>query len=548
MKKSKILYIALYLIGIVCLSGCNDMENAPTNDFTDSNFWTSTDKAQRVINMGYSQMYSAARMWNDECLSDNMFQGRGNPDQRLIRNGLADPTIGIFSSEWKDLYGGIKTCHVFLDKIDLVPDMDAAVKERMIAEVRYIRASIFFRLTCLYGDIPFFTKDITLEESKTISRTPRATVVQFIHDELDAIMPILPTRDQQKESERGKVTKGAVCALQARVYLYDSDWANVEKYCGYLINNQSEYGTYSLYSSYAGLFTQDGEYNSEIIMDCGYAPLLRTWGEMYDMAPLSLGARTNGRAPLQSLVDNYIMLNGKTIEEDAAYNENNPYVNRDPRLAATVVYNEYDWSKNVNDGSTGKYIYIKPGSTPDGGNKADEYVGGDAVSTSTGYYVRKYYDAKHETSMASSINIITMRYADILLMYAEAKLEQSGLTKDVWDMTIKPIRERAGFTVSAALDFPSGKTKEQMTKILRKERRSEFALEGLRWFDIQRWKAGSEYLNGFVYGAKFANSSLDYIRLDNRKFSEARDYLWSVPLSQMDLNSNLKPNNPGYAN
>ncbi|MEG1380579.1 MAG: RagB/SusD family nutrient uptake outer membrane protein, partial [Bacteroidales bacterium] len=72
--------------------------------------------------------------------------------------------------------------------------------------------------------------------------------------------------------------------------------------------------------------------------------------------------------------------------------------------------------------------------------------------------------------------------------------------------------------------------------------------EGLRWFDIKRWKAGSEYLNGYIYGAKFANSNSEHIRLDNRRFLETRDYLWSVPQSQSDLNENLRPNNPGYAN
>nr|WP_262919360.1 RagB/SusD family nutrient uptake outer membrane protein [Niabella hibiscisoli] len=80
------------------------------------------------------------------------------------------------------------------------------------------------------------------------------------------------------------------------------------------------------------------------------------------------------------------------------------------------------------------------------------------------------------------------------------------------------------------------------------ERRSELALEGLRYFDIVRWKAGSQYLNGVVNGAKFANNNTAYIVLDTRKFDEGRDYLWSVPRAEIDQNKNLLPNNTGYGN
>lgn len=140
-------YIAFAGMAVLMLCSCNEMENAPTNKFTDNSYWTSTTKAQYVVNMAYSQMYNAGRMWSDESLSDNAYDGRSVDDQRAIRKGMATPSLDIFKNEWKDLYGGIKTCHVFLEKVDLVPNMDASVKARMIAEIRYIRASLYFRLT-----------------------------------------------------------------------------------------------------------------------------------------------------------------------------------------------------------------------------------------------------------------------------------------------------------------------------------------------------------------------------------------------------------------
>ena len=535
----KYLYTVACLLVALVFGGCNGMDNEPTDKYTDKSFWTSVDKAQYVLNMAYNQLYSAGRMWNDERLCDNVFQGRGFSDQRTVRNGIADPSLGLFNSEWCDLYAGIKTCHVFLEHIDNI-SAGESVKDNMKAQIRFIRASLYFRLVNLYGDVPFFTKDISLAEAKTIGRTPRAQVVSFIHSELDDILDKLPKSNELAADKRGEVTRGAALTLQARVYLYDSDWANVERYCQRVM--QGEGGTYALFPSYTGLFEQDNEYNQEVIMDCGYVPSKRTWSEMYDMAPLSMGARLNGTAPTQSLVDSYICLDGKPISTSAMYNPATPYQNRDPRLTATVIYDRYDWSANVNDGSTGVVIYTNPSS-----GTADAYQGASANPSCTGYYVRKYYDPKHEAGMASGLNIITMRYADVLLMYAEAMNEQNKMSAAVWDSTVRLIRQRAGFTLAQALDYPAAQTQEQMRYTLRNERRSELALEGLRWYDIKRWKAGAEYLDGYVYGAPFAANDAN-IRLDKYKFDENRDYLWSVPQKQMDIDGNLRPNNPGWSN
>lgn len=220
-------YMLYVVSAMMLLAACNDMENVPTNKFTDNSYWTSEAKAQNVVNMAYSQMYDAGKMWSDESLSDNVIDGRTVTDQRAIRKGQATPSIGVFDSEWKNLYGGIKTCHVFLEKVDLVPNMNPAAKARMIAEIRFIRAAIYFRLVNFYGDVPFFTKDITLDEANSISRTSAATVLQFIHDELEDIKDNLPINTALSADEQGKITKGAVSMLQARVYLMDLNSATL---------------------------------------------------------------------------------------------------------------------------------------------------------------------------------------------------------------------------------------------------------------------------------------------------------------------------------
>lgn len=530
------------IFGIIALgvaaTACNDLEQVPTNKFTDSSYWTSADRAQNVVNMAYNQMYNSNWFWTDESLSDNVVDGNRVSEQRLMRRGMATPTLGVFSSQWSSIYGGIKTCHVFLDHINDVA-MDETLRSRMIAEIRFVRASLFFRLTNLYGDVPFFTSDITLNQANTISRTPVETIREFIHDELDNIIDDLPSKNDLQSSENGKITKGAALMLQARIYLMESDWDNVIKYCDMLMNQQSEFGNYSLFPSYAGLFKEENEYNCEVILDRAYVPNLITWVEMQDMAPISAGSRLADRVPVQSLIDTYLTINGYRIdEENTDYNANRPYDNRDPRMTATIVYDGFKWADNFGSGVD------EIRTAPDGGTD-DSYSGQGKSQSSSGYYIFKYFAPQAQGNLSSGLNLIMMRYADVLMMYAESMFEKGNMSADVWNKTIREIRHRAGFTSAKALDYPSTASKDEMRQIIRNERRVEFALEGLRWWDIKRWRAGKEYLNGKCLGANFNGANIE---IDNFKFDENRDYLWAVPQDQINLNKNLAPNNPGYSN
>ena len=542
-KKFKISVLVMSIV--LFIASCNTLEPIPTGNFTDETFWQSRENAELVVNMAYNQMYSADKMWNDEALSDNIFEGRTNTDQRAIRNGIADPTLGRFASEWSQAYGALKTCHIFMENVDRVPDVDEAWKQKRIAEIRFIRAYTYFRLVNFYGDVPFFTKDITLEESSAVGRTDKSTILSFIHDELDEISTILPSKDELAETDKGRITKGAAIAFQARTYLYESNWEKVLEYTDLLINQQATYGSYALFPDYSGLFQAANEYNEEVILDYAYVPSLKMWGKLYDAAPLSAGARLNAYAPIQSLVDSYWTSTGQAINQDPNYSENNPYVNRDSRLAATVVYHGAKWTDFSGQTRT---IYTRPGTGSSSQERLDVYAGPSANASPTGYYIKKYYDQTGTQTFDAGLNIIMIRYADVLLMHAEAKHELGQFDATVWDQTIRKIRERAGFTTSSALNYPTGLSSDQITQLIRNERRIELALEGLRYYDIIRWKEGKTYLDGTIYGAKFADGNSAYIRLDTRRFDENRDYLWSLPQSQMDLNKNLLPNNPGHAN
>ncbi|MFI2743695.1 RagB/SusD family nutrient uptake outer membrane protein [Zhouia sp. PK063] len=542
MKKIKTYKIGLIAASIMLFSSCEKLDLAPENQFTDLTYWTSADKALTVLNTAYSQMQTSTRFFYNEALSDNAYNGRGDTEGAAsIAAGIYDPSLGRFKSEWNDRYAGIKSCNILLENIDRIDNMDETLKDRVKAEARFIRAFQHFQLMTWFGDIPLLKKDISLEEAQTIERTPASEVRSFIISELNDVENILPTNTDYSEADRGRITKGAAIALKARLYLYAGDWQNVVTECEKLINSDAN-GTYGLFSSYSGLFLPQNQYSQEDILSLQYAPEDRTWGEFFDMAPLSAGARLNALAPTQELVNSYVMLNGKSIDAtDSGYDENEPYKNRDPRLTATVVYDGYKW---LDDNGSTHTIYIKPGSDPD--DPIDEYAPGSS-STSTGYYTRKYYDPTHQNSLASGLNLMMIRYADVLLMYAEAKNELGSFDENTWDTTIKALRTRAGFTEPSALNFDSSLSQADLRKVIHNERRTELGMEGLRIFDIRRWKTAENVLNGWAHGAQFGPQSQDngYLRVNLRTFDPNKHYLWPIPRDERLINPNLSQN-PGW--
>ena len=530
----------LYIISVVfVLVSCNSLDQYPTDKFTDATYWTSTDKALSVLNRAYNLMFGSTVFFSNEALSDNMYQRRTH-DERIISSGQADASTGRFQSEWKSAYTCIKTCHVFLENVDRVTEMDDALKARVKAEARFIRAFEFFRLATWYGDVPLFDHDITLSESKTISRTEHSKVISFVCDELEAVAEILPTVEEYPEADRGRITCGAARALKARVHLFENDWANVIAECENLMSGK--YGKYDLFNDFAALFTKENEYNCEDVLSIQFVPSLKTWEDYQDMMPPSVRGRVSKMAPTQELVEDFIMLNGKGIrEEGSGYNENSPFIGRDPRLDMTIV--RHLGTFPMPDG-TDRIIYTKPGSAPDASAKADEYKISEEKTSPTGYYLKKNYDRTAINSISSGMNLMIIRWADVLLMYAEAKNEVGEMNETVWNETIGKIRRRAGFSDVNALNLPTD-DQAALRDIIRRERRCELAVEGLRIFDIRRWRIAEKVLVGRPHGDKFANNNTEYIELEERRFDPERDYLWPVPQSEKDINPNLGQN-PKY--
>jgi hypothetical protein len=532
---------------LILVSGCRKLDVAPTDAYSILNFWTADANVYNALNNNYSLMYNSGLYFGAEGLSDNAYS-QNNNDLIQIASGNANSLTSKFAGDWAYYYSTIKSCNQFLTNVDQNTSLGTATLSRLKAEVRFIRAFEHFNLTKWYGDVPLVITDITQDEAKTIAKTPKAEVVNFIINELKAIIPSLPSKDQLPANENGRITKGAALALEARVLLYQGDrMAEVVSVCEDIMNNTATNGTYSLAANYSNLFSDPNTNRNspEVILSLQYVPATtRTWTDFWDFAPNSVGGRVSALAPTQELVDDYIMLNGRGITETGSgYDEANPYANRDPRLTATVVYDRYNWNNGGGANGTSKIIYIRPGSDPTRPGP-DEYSAGRQSSSPTGYYWRKYFDPTALANFTSGNNLHLFRYAEVLLNYAEAKNSLGQMDAAVWNRTIGALRTRAGFTDPSALTYPGG----NVTNIIRRERRTELAMEGIRIDDIRRWRIAETVLNRYVHGAKFSGDPTTdngYIRVQLRRFNPTRDYLWAIPSGDQSLNARLTQN-PGY--
>lgn len=523
--KTNYIVVAFFLC---LLFGCESLDTPLVDRESDITFWDKPEDALAALNSCYPDLFGANQFIFSESLSDNAYTKSNNGSLvRDVANGSYGTSADLIREVWNARYAGIKRCNILLGNIDKVPNLNETLKQRYIAEARAIRAYHYSILMNHFGDVPLVSSEISIEESRTIFRTPKAEILQFILDELDAAM-VLP--NSYSSPDKGRFTKGAAMALKARVLLCENRWSDVAKICDDMINKGLA-GNLDLFTNYSGLFKPENKNNVEVLLNVEFMPINREHGIQYFLIPPSIGGFA-AISPTQELVDSYILLNGNTINTPA-YNENNPYTNRDPRLDATVIR---DGSQLQNPNGSFSTIRTALGTGTDAINNASN-------ATPTGYYVSKFYDKSARNTLNSGTNLILIRYAEVLLMYAEAKFKLNEFGENEWNMTIKKLRTRAGFTDPNALNFPNA-SGAAMESIIRQERRSELAMEGLRLMDLRRWKIAENNLNGWIHGIKTNENPIDngYVRIENRIFIANKNYLWPIPQAERDLNSNLSQN------
>jgi len=523
---------------IAAMFACEDLDQPITREFTETSYWRTEQDAVDALTSCYENMFNSEYFFADEALSDNAYlKSDAFGGVSLIGNGSYDARNGRVTGEWRYYYGGIRKCNLLLQNIDNITGLDPQKKSRIIAETRFIRAYAHFRLSTWYGDVPLVDKVLSLSEARTITRTPHADVIAFVLDELEIIQPDLPVT--YATTDRGRITRAAAIGMRARVNMVQNNWQAVVADCEKLINT-TDNGSFSLYPDYKNLFTVEAEYNNEVILDLQYGGS-RLQSMQRFFLPQTVGKLRSNLVPTQALVDDYTMLNGRHIDDPASgFDEENPFSNRDPRLEFTILHHG---SQITDFDGVNQTILTEPGSDPQTNTIEDQ------GASASGYYFQKYYD-RSAVNYSSGVNLIMLRYADVLLMYAEAKNELNQMTADVWDKTLRAIRARAGFTDASALNFDGSLSQADQRAVIRRERRVELAFEGLRIFDVRRWQIAEVVLNGPVKGIRvesgqFPRDENGYIIVENRIF-QPKHQLWPVPQYELDQNPDLAPNNTGW--
>ncbi|WP_266202717.1 RagB/SusD family nutrient uptake outer membrane protein [Pontibacter kalidii] len=549
--KKRILYSLV--LSAFLLGSCDDdfLERAPLDEISNETFWEDEDQLVLAVNALYANV-KAKNTVDMENMGDNTLWPSSTQYQ-LIGSGNFGNDLSTLNTEWTTQYRGVRQANAFLENYQKA-DVDPARREALAAEVRVIRALMYSYLTSFWGDVPLVKNTLSIDEVY-VPRNPKEEVVNFILQDLEEAAQHLPA-EIPTGANLGRMSKGAALALKARVALYNGRWDVAEK----AAKEVMDLGVYQLFTSgdpsrnYYDLFTYKGKLsrnnNRETIIARPHLEDLVLHNLSREIQVPDQVVRWN---PTKSLVDDYLMEDGLPIEISPLYSVQtyeDVFKNRDPRMTQTILEPGAAWGGRY-DGrpiaeNENPDIFMVPKFSSDR----------RGAVTITGYYFTKYAELSTVGLVGRDANDIhLLRYAEVLLTYAEARLEQGKLTQEDIDMTINLLRDRVGMKHMNLAELAENGL--DVREEIRRERRIELALEGQRYFDILRWKQG-ELLAQDVKGtnvnwlsnpASAANLRKDengfIVAYTGRSFDPSRNYLWPIPLSQLERFPDLGQN-PGW--
>lgn len=584
MKKT-ILYAAfIAMLSGIALTSCEDMfgdflDKQPSNELTEEevfSLWTNAEKFHfDTYNFLRHGVRRISDSWLDSAtdLAHTSYSYGGTRTSFNIGNYYAGSGASELTGTWEAYYRAIRKCNMLLAHIDEVPKAASDAEEtyqthkkNYKAESRFLRAYFYWELFLRYGAIPIVTDVLDPDGDLLTGYTERPSAKQytdFILKELEECEPDLIDKSTN-DNLIGRITKPMASALRSRIILFLASpqyqlktWQEAVDASRHFFDNYgSQFSLYQEEGNPADKQYQDAilkpvhESNNEIIFWRNDAKV--GWEEIYHDTPVGEGGY-GGLCPSQNLVDMYDMANGlspfteydKTgapvynqsgipaVNPASGYDDTNPYANRDPRFYSTVLYHKSVWNN-------AEINVIKGG--------RDNPVG-NANSTPTGYYVRKYIPEvilSTEHAGTAYRNWTFIRYAEILLNYAEAMNELNGPSEEVFN-ALQLIRDRVGMTAKLS-ERNDLRSKDALRNFIRKERTIELAFEEHRPWDVRRWNVAVEALSRPIYGMEVSNGTNGetvYTRktVQERIFEE-KMYLY--PLPEQEVWKTGLENNPGW--
>ena len=572
-------YIFPLFVSFSLFFACTDMNLAPLSEGSSESWYSN----ETEINMSLNYLYFW-RFWDidpDPLNYSNMGWRDSWSDDFSNRNivspfssGTLNAQTGQVTNLWRIYYTCIAACNNLIER--LVNPNDAltdAKREQFLAEARFTRAAQYSKLIFHWGDVPYLDKIVTIDEAFAMGRTNKTEVLNHIYEDFDYAAAHLPI--SYASSVNQKATKGAALALKARIALYCHDYQTAKKAAKDCI----DLGVYKLFSDFSSMFSSSNKNMVESIMAIPRSIELNVFTATgIAMQPLPRTASGNSYFwPSWDLFYSFLCTDGLPVDKSPRFDPKNPFENRDPRCAATIVEFNTSW---------GGYMYYPH---PDSlttiqlstGNRVQN---NDTRSVTewaswTGLIWKKRIDDDWFGNFMSDPDHIVIRYADVLLIYAEAKIELGELDETVLS-AMNQVRARAyGVTEGETTKYPAigMASQNELRKTLRIERRMEFAFEGLRYNDLIRWKLAEKALNLPIYGMldlveqkeKIINPGLwflpetapvdedgisdfqpllekGYARvLALRSFDKNKHYLWPIPSTEVIINENMTQN-PNY--
>jgi hypothetical protein len=489
----------------------------------------------------------------------------------------------LTNKPWQIHYQTIARCHTVLDNLErLKGSMTEAAYKQLDAELRFIRAYCYSQLIELFGDVPLLKHSVDLANA-SVPRTPKAEIEQFLLDELTQIADNLPVSQAQFGNVRG--SRVAAYMLKARVALNAKKYpdaaaaANTALTLAVGVHDLTPFNSTVNFAGkdhtagepdIANIFGQAGfKTSKEWIWVAEYNINVpgNTHNQQYYSAS-RLGKGVCYWGPTQDLINTFQAKDGLPITESPLYDASKPFENRDPRLDMYCArpharYLGYQFEPATSFTTVKNYWPVINGTSATPSNVANADAT-NAFRSFSGYLWRKPVDiadfASTSVSGVSDLNVGIFRFAELLLIYAEARIEANNIDNTVYE-AINRVRRRALMP-----DLPANLTQVQLRKALRYERKVELANDGLRWNDLRRWGIANTVMNGYIYlnrDAKPYTSQVltgfddSYTPLYNRPeaikyfttqevvYRVNKDEYWPVPKSEMDANKNLVQN-PGY--
>lgn len=474
---------------MILFSSCEDfLEKTHPGTLTYDKFYTTEKDFQASLNACYRSLQSQVLLLLDfnDLMADNVYVNSYNTDDRvnLDQCNIATNSTTI-KGFWQACYYSITYSNMVITRINdsQVPE---ATKEVFTDEAKFIRAYSYFNLVRIFGGVPKYAQEVSdINEIYLVGRSTVDEIYAFISSDLEDVLDIDSERSpEQAARAKGKASSLSAKALLGKVYLQKGDYENAKTTLADIVNN----GGLELEANLSSLYNSDDPFNKEILFAINYERVL---GQNSPFTYNSLPKFSRGILPNVTANDN----------GDGAWNI-------EPHTFAKFSFGDKRRSSLI--------------------DSANVMIGSDFVKF---YYSKKYLDIKTTASGYSASDFIVLRYADVLLMYADA-LNQTGATNSAYQF-INQVRERAGLA-----PLPSGYSKDQMNIALADERQKEFLLEGDRWFDLSY--RGFDFLQKtlndfFPNSVRFPGASID-----------DHEILFPLPSDEVNLKPGVLFQNTGY--